>query len=159
MRPGRWRSMVWPMAGKETPILCTVQQPTSGWPIRATVAQPLLRQRGTAPRIIPTYEYEFQRVSPGEAKGATHSAELPYVFGYYPKSGQFEAAAKFVDADFKLADEMETYWTNFAKTGNPNSDALPHWPGFEQGQAFIEFTRDGGHCERRGTAHAAMQPI
>ena len=25
--------------GKETPILCTVQQPTSGWPIRAIVAQ------------------------------------------------------------------------------------------------------------------------
>ena len=91
----------------------------------------------------PTYEYEFQRVSPGEAKGAGHSAELPYVFGYYPKTGQFEAAAKFVDADFKLANEMEIYWTNFAKTGNPNSDGLPHWPGFERGQAFIEFTQDG----------------
>lgn len=91
----------------------------------------------------PTYEYEFQRLSPGEAKGAGHSAELPYVFGYYPKSGQFAVAAQFVDADFKLADEMETYWTNFAKTGNPNSDGLPRWPGFEPGQAFIEFTQDG----------------
>ena len=98
----------------------------------------------------PTYEYEFQRVSPGEAKGATHSAELPYVFGYYPKSGQFEAAAKFVDADFKLADEMESYWTNFAKTGNPNSDGLPHWPRFAQDQAFIEFTQDGGIATAAG---------
>ena len=92
----------------------------------------------------PTYEYEFQRVSPGqEAKGAVHSAELPYVFGYYPRSGQFVAAAEFVDADLKLAGEMESYWTNFARTGNPNSRGLPHWPGFEQGQAFIEFTQDG----------------
>jgi para-nitrobenzyl esterase len=91
----------------------------------------------------PTYEYEFQRDSPGEAKGAIHSAELPYVFGYYPMSGQFAAAAKFVDADLKLADEMESYWTNFARSGNPNLKGLPHWPGFEQGQAFIEFTQDG----------------
>jgi para-nitrobenzyl esterase len=98
----------------------------------------------------PTYAYEFQRVSPGEAKGATHSAELPYVFGYYPKSGQFEAAAKFVDADFRLAGEMESYWTNFAKTGNPNSEGLPHWPGFEQGQAFIEFMQDGGIANEAG---------
>jgi len=98
----------------------------------------------------PTYEYEFQRFSPGEAKGATHSAELPYVFGYYPKTGQFEAAAKFVDTDFKLADEMEIYWTNFAKTGNPNSDALPHWPGFEQRQTFIEFTQYGGIATAEG---------
>ncbi len=98
----------------------------------------------------PTYEYEFQRVSPGEAEGATHSAELPYVFGYYPKSGQFEVAAKFVDADFKLADEMESYWTNFAKTGNPNSNGLPHWPGFQHGQAFLEFTQDGGIANAAG---------
>ena len=98
----------------------------------------------------PTYEYEFQRVSPGEAKGATHSAELPYVFGYYPKTGQFEVAAKFVDADRELADEMESYWTNFAKTGNPNSKVLPHWPGFAQNQAFIEFTQDGGIANAAG---------
>jgi para-nitrobenzyl esterase len=92
----------------------------------------------------PTYEYEFQRVSPGlEAKGAGHSAELPYVFGYYPKSGQFAAAADFVDADYKLADQMQTYWTNFAGTGNPNSDGQPHWPGFEEAQAFIVFTPEG----------------
>jgi para-nitrobenzyl esterase len=98
----------------------------------------------------PTYEYEFQRVSPGEEKGATHSAELPYVFGYYPQSGQFNAAAKFVDADLKLAVEMESYWTNFAKTGNPNSEGLPHWPGFAQDQAFIEFTQDGGIANAAG---------
>jgi para-nitrobenzyl esterase len=91
----------------------------------------------------PTFEYEFQRVSPGETKGAIHSAELPYVFGYYPRSGQFVAAAGFVDADLKLADEMESYWTNFAKSGNPNSKGLPHWPGFDQAQAYIEFTQDG----------------
>jgi para-nitrobenzyl esterase len=92
----------------------------------------------------PTYEYEFQRASPGqEAKGATHSAELPYVFGYYPKSGQFGFASDFAEADFKLSDTMETYWTNFAKTGNPNGKGLLLWPEFGPAQALIEFTPDG----------------
>jgi para-nitrobenzyl esterase len=92
----------------------------------------------------PTYEYEFQRISPGqEAKGAVHSAELPYVFGYYPQSGQFAAAAQFVDADRKLSDLMESYWTNFARTGNPNSKGLPQWPEFGHARTFIVFTPDG----------------
>lgn len=25
---------------------------------------------------------------------------------------------------------MNTYWANFAKTGNPNGDNLPTWPGY-----------------------------
>jgi para-nitrobenzyl esterase len=92
----------------------------------------------------PAYEYEFERATPSqEAQGAVHSADLPYVFGYYPKSGQFGFAADFVEIDFKLADRMETYWTNFAKTGNPNSDGLPYWPEFGKDQALIEFTQGG----------------
>ena len=108
--------------GQGNNIRSTVQRPTSGWPIHATrMRSRPLRTAWHGAAHHPTYEYEFQRLSPGEAKGAGHSAELPYVFGYYPESGQFAVAAQFVDADFKLADEIETYWTNFAKTGNPNS--------------------------------------
>jgi para-nitrobenzyl esterase len=99
----------------------------------------------------PTYEYEFQRASPGqEAKGAGHSDELPYIFGYYPRSGQFAAAAKFVDTDFKLAGQMETYWTNFAKTGNPNAERQPQWPEFGLGQALVKFTPDGRVTDAAG---------
>lgn len=90
----------------------------------------------------PTYEYEFDHAIPGqEAQGAVHSADLPYVFGYFPKTGNI--AGSFGDVDLKLADLMEAYWTNFAKTGNPNGAGLPDWPQFGSAQAFIQFTQDG----------------
>ena len=40
-------------------------------------------------------------------------------------------------ADRKLSDEMQSYWANFAKTGNPNGAALPHWPGFGEGSQVM----------------------
>jgi para-nitrobenzyl esterase len=30
-------------------------------------------------------------------------------------------------ADFELSERMVTYWTNFAKTGNPNGEGVPLW--------------------------------
>jgi para-nitrobenzyl esterase len=89
-----------------------------------------------------TYEYEFEHAIPGrEAEGAVHSADLPYVFGFYPKSGNI--SGNFGETDYKLASLMETYWTNFARNGNPNAGTLPNWPEFGSSQTFIKFTQDG----------------
>ena len=90
----------------------------------------------------PTYEYEFDHAIPGqEAQGAVHSSDLPYVFGYFPKTGNI--AGSFTEIDYKLAQLMETYWTNFAKMGNPNSSGVPPWPRFGDAQAYIRFTEEG----------------
>ena len=95
------------------------------------------------------YQYEFQHAVPGhEQEGAVHSADLPYVFGYYPKTGNI--AGPFNETDFKLADLMQTYWTNFAKTGNPNSRTAPNWPELDNSQTLIQFTQDGRVVAKAG---------
>lgn len=95
------------------------------------------------------YQYEFQHAIPGhEQEGAIHSADLPYVFGYYPKTGNI--AGPFNETDFKLSDLMQTYWTNFAKTGDPNGANLPQWPELDSSQTLIEFTQNGSVVVKAG---------
>lgn len=90
----------------------------------------------------PVYEYQLEHAIPGQEKdGAVHSADLPYVFGYYPKTGNI--AGPFGEVDFKISDFVQRYWTNFAKTGNPNGASLPHWPEFGNSQNYISITQDG----------------
>ena len=34
------------------------------------------------------------------------------------------------ERDDELTEQMQSYWAQFAKTGNPNSDEAPMWPAF-----------------------------
>ncbi|MBN1239746.1 MAG: carboxylesterase family protein [Gammaproteobacteria bacterium] len=77
--------------------------------------------------------------------GATHAAEVPYVFNnigelpLFPDGSDPEKAARS-EPDLKLADMMSSYWVNFARTGDPNGPGLPEWPPFEdlrEGQAMV----------------------
>lgn len=87
-----------------------------------------------------TFQYEFNHPVPGQPE-AIHSTELSFVFGYYPKEGNL--AGPYTAADLKFADMVESYFTNFAKTGNPNGAGLPVWPEFGATAAYIKFTREG----------------
>ncbi|WP_431262614.1 carboxylesterase/lipase family protein [Roseateles chitinivorans] len=66
--------------------------------------------------------------SPWHGLGATHGAELPYVFDALAVQGWTSRRA-----DQRLATAMADYWTNFAKTGNPNGAGLPRWPRYAPG--------------------------
>lgn len=89
----------------------------------------LLEQQGR----LPAYVYCFSRDLPGEdmpsaqgafgdMKGAFHSSELWYTFGTLDKCWR-----PMEKADYELSERMVSYWTNFAKTGNPNGEGLPQW--------------------------------
>jgi para-nitrobenzyl esterase len=46
--------------------------------------------------------------------------------------------------DEAVAQLMNTYWANFAKTGNPNGKGLPEWSAYDaQKNELIEFQSDG----------------
>jgi len=79
----------------------------------------------------PTYRYLFALGSPGDtnhaaAFGAFHSDDIEYVFGTLDS----RPGAVWRPEDRKLSDQMGQYWTNFAKTGNPNGAGLPDWPTY-----------------------------
>jgi len=57
--------------------------------------------------------------------GATHGAELAYVFGNPSEQGMH-----FTEEDQALSEAIMTYWTDFAKRGDPNGDSLPRWEPF-----------------------------
>jgi para-nitrobenzyl esterase len=57
--------------------------------------------------------------------GAAHASEIQYLFNL-PQSGLFPLNS----AQQKLSHDMVTYWTNFARSGNPNSFFTPYWPGY-----------------------------
>lgn len=82
------------------------------------------------------YRYEFDQAPPlaapaagapasTESPRAYHSAEIEFVFGMLDSK-----KLPWPPEDYELSEQMGSYWTNFAKTGNPNGAGLPPWPQY-----------------------------
>lgn len=63
--------------------------------------------------------------SPQADIGTPHGVDVPYVFMNLDRSNP-----QITDQDFEISELMGTYWTNFAKFGNPNAEGSPEWPSF-----------------------------
>lgn len=70
----------------------------------------------------PVYRYQFTKEN--GFYGTYHSGELEYAYGNLDKSNHQFA---YNEEDYALSEKMVKYWTNFAKTGNPNGEGLPTW--------------------------------
>ena len=52
---------------------------------------------------------------------------------------------------------MSTYWTQFARTGDPSGNTVPIWPAYTQdSNALMEFAMSGQPVARRSFESAKM---
>ena len=81
---------------------------------------------------------DYPAGSPRFGLGSPHGQDVAFVFGN-PEGAQ--------PTDKALSDWMMAYWTNFAKTGDPNGEGLPAWPRFsnEEPQTMV-LTGSGCHA-------------
>jgi para-nitrobenzyl esterase len=95
---------------------------------------------------VPTYAYEFAdeqapwfagAPTPSFPTGAYHASELQYLFSGGYASGVLSPAQQ------RLSDQMISYWTRFAHTGNPNGPATPAWPQFRPSGQHVQSLTTG----------------
>ncbi|HXB74459.1 MAG TPA: carboxylesterase family protein [Candidatus Acidoferrales bacterium] len=96
-------------------------------------------QQETGKSVV--YRYRFDQTlpfpadattAPGTEPTAPHASEIEFVFGALSSR-----KLPWRPDDRKVSDLMSTYWTNFAKTGNPNGSGLPLWADYKHGGAPI----------------------
>lgn len=80
----------------------------------------------------PVWLYEVDWRTPvGGGKWKTpHSVELAFVFDNVAKSASMVGTGAEPQT---LADQMSACWLAFARSGNPDNAAVPHWPPYTEG--------------------------
>lgn len=96
-----------------------------------------LAQARLAKGSAPLFVYLFDNPPPGpdgtRTKGAVHSDELSYVWGNDNHSKYWSLS------DMDLENTIESYWVNFARTGDPNGAELTRWAPYHDGRTALWF--------------------
>ena len=106
------------------------------WPTWAWARLQSAKGKGKA------YVYYFDHRTPQKPNGAWHADEIPFVFrnlgrGFAAPGAPADAAPRAEDT--AMSELMSTYFTNFAKTGDPNGAGLPKWPAFSEQSQQVMF--------------------
>ncbi|MEV0275263.1 carboxylesterase family protein [Streptomyces sp. NPDC050610] len=91
----------------------------------------------------PAYVYQFDREAPGGSDlGATHCAELPFLFGTFTAFADSPMLGQPTPADHALSASFASAFAAFAATGSPNGEGLEPWAAYGAG--------GGGEVKRFG---------
>jgi para-nitrobenzyl esterase len=77
---------------------------------------------------------DYPKDSPRFGYGSPHGQEVAYVFGHLDASNP-----QTTETDPEISDAMVTYWTNFAKYGDPNGEGVPEWPAFSNAHPDVMY--------------------
>ncbi len=91
--------------------------------------------------VVPTgYSYYYSYVSPGNpfGLGATHGAELAFVFGH--PEGIRSLPTEIDEGSQRLASRIQEMWVHFAESGSPGSS----YETYGESGSIIELTRPIG---------------
>ena len=91
-------------------------------------------RRGKSRAYVYYFTHEPPSAGNQPSTGATHTAEIRYVFNNPPTNLEWR------EQDRQLAEVMSSYWVNFASNGDPNGMGLPAWPAYKDkatGRAMI----------------------
>jgi para-nitrobenzyl esterase len=97
-----------------------------------------------AAKGAPAYRYRFSYVQTAMRErmraGAPHGGEISFVFGTLAA----RPGSTLSPEDQTVSQMAQSYWVNFAKTGDPNGAGLPVWPRHDPRKDLIfEFHPDG----------------
>ncbi|KAM5262702.1 acylcarnitine hydrolase-like [Ctenodactylus gundi] len=105
----------------------------------------------------PIYFYEFHHrpnifkdAKPPYMK-ADHGNEILFIFGgslwgnktwsmnsKWDTLVLFLPATDFIEEEMLLSRRRMKYWANFARSGNPNGEDLPHWPALDHEELYLK---------------------
>lgn len=107
------------------------------------------RQVKAGGRDAYVYDFVHNPTEPATPCGygcnAGHGAEIRYVFDQLDQDSR-----PWSDEDRQLAARLAGYWTNFAKTGDPNGADLPTWQAFDGGNASVLRIGNEDEVTKRG---------
>jgi len=87
----------------------------------------------------PLFLYQFDNPPPGpngtRTRGAVHSDELSYVWGNDNHGNGWS------QSDKDLENTIQSYWVNFARTGDPNGPGLVRWTPYRSGRTALWFRK------------------
>ena len=83
---------------------------------------------------------EYPADSPRAGYGSPHGADVSYVFQHLNTSNP-----QITKSDLAISEAMATYWTNFAKRGDPNGEGVPAWPAFSDAKPVVMYFAQTPH--------------